>query len=94
MAKKLSVLKRQRQDKKRKASNKTIKSRVKGSVKDVKKAIVENKPDYQKMLKDAMKGIDKATSKGVFHKNTASRKKSRLQKFVNKLAAEVKKPEQ
>ncbi|MBE5972232.1 MAG: 30S ribosomal protein S20, partial [Lachnoclostridium sp.] len=30
--------------------------------------------------------IDKATTKGVFHKNTASRKVSRLSKAVNAMA--------
>ena len=30
--------------------------------------------------------IDKATSKGVYHKNTASRKVSRLAKAVNEIA--------
>ena len=37
-------------------------------------------------LSTATKVIDMATTKGVFHKNTASRKKSRLAKLVNKIA--------
>jgi small subunit ribosomal protein S20 len=35
----------------------------------------------------AMSYIDKAAGKGVIHKNTAARRKSRLQKAVNKAAA-------
>ena len=37
-------------------------------------------------LSAATKAIDMAATKGVFHKNTASRKKSRLAKLVNKIA--------
>ena len=37
-------------------------------------------------LKDAISTMDKATSKGVYHKNTTSRKISRLQKAVNAMA--------
>jgi small subunit ribosomal protein S20 len=35
----------------------------------------------------AARTIDKAASKGVYHKNNASRKKSRLAKLVNKIGA-------
>jgi small subunit ribosomal protein S20 len=38
-------------------------------------------------LKNAVKTIDKAASKGVYHKNNASRKKSTLTKLVNQLSA-------
>jgi O-acetylhomoserine (thiol)-lyase len=37
-------------------------------------------------LTQAISAIDKAKSKGVFHKNNASRKVSRLTKMVNKIA--------
>jgi small subunit ribosomal protein S20 len=36
-------------------------------------------------LRNAVVAIDKAVTKGVLHKNTASRKKSRLTKRFNKL---------
>jgi small subunit ribosomal protein S20 len=41
----------------------------------------------QAELITAMSYIDKAAGKGVIHKNTAARRKSRLQKAVNKAAA-------
>ena len=39
-----------------------------------------------KCLKDATVAIDKAAAKGIFHKNTAARKVSRLQLAVNGIA--------
>lgn len=67
--------------------NKAIKSGVKTSIKKVYAAIAENDKDTAKAaLKAATATIDKAASKGVFHKNTASRKVSRLSQAVNKMA--------
>ena len=67
--------------------NKAIKSCVKTSVKKVTAAIAANDKDAAKAaLLAATATIDKAASKGVFHKNTASRKVSRLAQAVNKMA--------
>ena len=69
------------------ARNKAIKSRVKTYIKKVDAAIAANdKAAAQAALKDAISEINKAASKGVYHKNTASRKNSRLSLAVNKLA--------
>lgn len=69
------------------ARNKAIKSKVKTSIKKVDAAIAANdKATALDALNAATVEIDKACSKGVFHKNTASRKVSRLSKAVNKLA--------
>ena len=69
------------------ARNKAIKSKVKTAVKKVDAAIAANdKAAAQAALKDAISEINKAASKGVYHKNTASRKISRLSLAVNKLA--------
>lgn len=66
--------------------NKMIKTGVKTSIKKVMVAQKEgNKEQAQVALLNAVKSIDKACSKGIFHKNTASRKKSRLTKLVNKM---------
>ena len=71
----------------RTARNKAIKSEVKTMVKKVYAAIDSNDQDAAKAaLKDAVSTMDKATSKGVYHKNTASRKVSRLSKAVNAIA--------
>ena len=37
-------------------------------------------------LKEAVVAIDKAAAKGVYHKNTAARKVSRITKAVNSIA--------
>ena len=67
--------------------NKAIKSGVKTSVKKVTAAIAANDKEAAKAaLVAATATIDKACSKGVFHKNTASRKVSRLAQAVNKMA--------
>ena len=67
--------------------NKAIKSGVKTAVKKVIAAIDANdKAAAQTALVAATKSIEMATTKGVYHKNTASRKVSRLAKAVNKMA--------
>ncbi|MBR1442755.1 MAG: 30S ribosomal protein S20 [Firmicutes bacterium] len=72
---------------KKTARNKMIKSAVKTSIKKVIVAAKENnKPQAQAALVSAVRAIDKACSKGIYHKNNASRKKSRLYKLVNKIA--------
>ena len=67
--------------------NKAIRSRVKTFVKKVYAAVDGgNKEEAQAALKAAVVELDKATSKGVYHKNTTSRKISRLTLMVNKMA--------
>lgn len=67
--------------------NKAIKSKVKTAIKKVEAAIAAEDKDLAKTtLVDAITTIDKATSKGVYHKKTSSRKISRLTIAVNKMA--------
>lgn len=69
------------------ARNKAIKSKVKTAVKKVDAAIAAgDKEAAQAALKAATIELDKAASKGVYHKNTSSRKISRLSIAVNKIA--------
>lgn len=66
--------------------NKAIRSGVKTAVKKVYAAIDANDKEAAKAaLLAATSTIDKATSKGVYHKNYASRKISRLNLAVNKM---------
>ncbi len=72
----------------RTARNRAIKSKVKTMVKKVYAAIDEKDQDAAKAaLKEAISTLNKAGSKGVYHKNTVSRKISRLQKAVNEMAS-------
>lgn len=67
--------------------NKAIKSSVKTAIKKVIIAIEAKDQEAAKAaLLNATSIIDKATSKGVYHKNYASRKVSRLNKAVNEMA--------
>ena len=67
--------------------NQRIKSAVKTEIKKVRTAIeAGNKEAASKALLSATSAIDKAESKGVIKKNTASRKVSRLAQAVNKMA--------
>ena len=67
--------------------NKAIKSSVKTAFKKVRVAIeAQDKEAAKAALLNATTVIDKAASKGVYHKNTASRKVSRLAKAVNEIA--------
>ena len=69
------------------ARNKAIRSKVKTAIKKVNAAIdAKDKAAATEALKAATIEIDKATSKGVYHKKNASRKISRLTLAVNKLA--------
>ena len=66
--------------------NKAIRSNVKTEVKKVYAAIEAKDKDAAKAaLLNATSTIDKATSKGVYHKNYAARKVSRLSIAVNKM---------
>jgi small subunit ribosomal protein S20 len=79
-----SAMKRARQAKKRELRNRAVKSTIKTLVKKVEAAIsANNKEETEKALKRAIKYIMKAASKGVIHKNTASRKISRLTRKAN-----------
>ena len=72
---------------KRADRNKAIRSKVKTAIKKVNAAIEANdKAAASEALTKAVSAIDKATQKGVYHKNTAARKVSRLTVAVNKRA--------
>ena len=67
--------------------NKMTKSKIKTLVKKVEAAVAQNdKAVATAALTEAVVAIDKAAAKGIFHKNTAARKVSRLTKAVNTLA--------
>ena len=69
------------------ARNKAIKSKVKTCIKKVETAVSNGDAEAAKAaLKVAVTEINKAGSKGVYHKNTCSRKISRLAKAVNVIA--------
>ena len=69
------------------ARNKAIKSKVKTCIKKVEAAVAnKDKEAANEALIVAISEINKATSKGLYHKNNAARKVSRLTKAVNSIA--------
>lgn len=72
---------------KKTARNKAIKSKVKTYIKKVETAVAnEDKETASSALLAATSEINKAASKGVYHKNNAARKVSRLSKAVNAIS--------
>ena len=83
-----NVLKAARQSEKRRVRNRTVQSGVKGAIKKFQTAIEEKKVDETAAtLKEAARALAMAVSKRVLHRNTASRKISRLTLQARKLAA-------
>ena len=65
--------------------NRSVKSRVKTVVKEVRQAVTENPGDAASTtFKVAQAAIDKAVKKGVLHKRTGARKIARLAKLTQK----------
>jgi len=84
MANTRSALKRIRQSEVRRQRNKQVKSKIKNTVRNFMNSLgEENKETARQNLISAGRVIDKAASKGVIHKKTAARKKSRLAKKLN-----------
>ena len=81
-----SAAKAMRQSAKRRVQNLAKKEAFKKAVKEVRKLIAAGKKsEAAEAIKTAMKTLDKAIKTGIIHKNTASRKKSRLAKAVGKM---------
>ena len=67
--------------------NKEVRGVFKNAIKKTREAVSAGKVDEAKeWLEKSIKSLDKAAQKKVIKKNTAARKKSRLNKFVKKLA--------
>ncbi|QFS84791.1 30S ribosomal protein S20 [Roseivivax sp. THAF40] len=79
--------KRARQNERRNAINTARRSRIRTYLRKVEEAIASGDKDAaQKALQVAQPELMRGVTKGVFHKNTASRKVSRLAARVKALA--------
>lgn len=88
MANHKSAIKRARQNEVRRLRNRGYKSRCKKAIKELRSAIDENSIEKaQQDLKEAVSLLQKTASRGVMHKNQASRKISRLTRQINQLSA-------
>ena len=69
------------------AQNRMIKSALKTAIKKFEAAVeAKNAEEANALLVKATKSLDMAASKGVLHKNTVARKKSRLAAKLNAMA--------
>lgn len=88
MAHHKSAIKRNRQNENRRLRNRAVKTQVKTATKNL--TLAEKSGDTEAMaseLRRAKSVIDKAAKKGVLHSRTASRKKSRLSRRINRTQA-------
>ncbi len=83
-----SAMKRIRTNEKRRVRNAAVRSTVRTSIKGARAAIEGGQADQaREILQHTIQVLDKAVTKGVIHKNTAARKKSRLTRQLNALAS-------
>lgn len=86
MANHKSAWKRIRQNERRRAHNRTYRSRARTLIKQARATIEEG--DVQAAIaatKAAVRDLDKAASRGVIHPRNAARRKSRLMKHLHEL---------
>jgi len=84
MAHTQSTRKRIRQDRKRHLRNQSVKTRIKGLTKKFRAAAGESDSgETTQSLKDVIRALDKAASKGIIPRQTASRKIGRLSKAAH-----------
>jgi len=84
-----SQIKRNRQNERRRLSNKAVRSELKTRTKNALLAAETGTEDSAERLREAIKRIDKAAAKGVIHANQASRRKSRLVRRIGAMTAEA-----
>lgn len=88
MAKRIkSAIKKAEIAERNRVRNVSVKSSIKTAVKKVESNLSAKDESLDNNLKDALSKLDKAVSKGVLHKNTVARKKSKLMKKVNEAKA-------
>ena len=88
LARNLSAEKSDRQGEKRRLRNKMIKTRARTLAREVTELVEgKKKEEAAKVLAELSSFLDKAVSKGVYHRNTAARKKSRMSHLLSGLSA-------
>lgn len=86
-----SAIKRVRQSAKRRSRNLQVKRAIHRDVRAFSDAIASGKAkDVSETLVEAISEIDRAVKKGTLHRNTAARRKSKLQKQANVIIKPVK----
>ena len=79
MANHFSALKRARQTERKTVVNRSNKTRLRSAIRKFREALATgNKDNANQLFRETVSALDKSVQKGVIHKNTASRYKSRL----------------
>lgn len=78
-----SQIKRNRTNEAARERNKAVRSEVKTRIKHAETAISDGADDAAELTRIAVKSIDSAASKGVYHRNAAARRTSRLVRSLN-----------
>lgn len=82
-----SAIKKHRQSLKRRARSRDTKSRIRTLIKKAKQAIeMKDQEAVSVQLRETNRALDKAVSKGILTRNTASRWFSRLSQLANRSA--------
>jgi small subunit ribosomal protein S20 len=80
-----SALKANRQNVKRREANRSLRAKLRTGLKSIRKSLDDKNVDGAKTaLKSMQSLVDKMATKGIIHKNTASRYKSRLAARISK----------
>ena len=81
-----SQIKRIRTNEERRLRNKSVRSAVRTEIRKLREAVdAGDKAAAEAQLRVASRALDKAVSKGVFHRNNAANKKSTMTSAVNKM---------
>ncbi|MBU1194631.1 MAG: 30S ribosomal protein S20 [Proteobacteria bacterium] len=83
MANHKSAKKRAKQSQVRRLRNRSVKTTLKNLEKNLRAAKEQGSENKDELLRKTQSAIQKAAKKGVLHQKTASRKISRLFKFIN-----------
>ena len=83
-----SQIKRNRQNEGRRVRNKAVRSELRTAAKKVRTAAAEGTEESTALFRQATRALDRAASKGILHKRTAARRKSRLARSTASSASE------
>ena len=86
MANTKSAMKQMRQSERRRQRNRAVRSRVRSAVKSAREALGASGTEATGSVREAIRALDRAVSKGVIHANTAARKKSALARRLHRPA--------
>jgi small subunit ribosomal protein S20 len=83
-----SAMKRIRTNERRRVRNAAVRSTIRTAVKSARTALEGGQADQaRETLHRTIQALDKAVTKGVIHRNSAARKKSRLTRQLDALAS-------